>query len=485
MTHKIFDRLNEIEKLNRLLTSKKPEFLAIYGRRRVGKTYLIHEYFKNKGVYFTFTGTRNSSKRNQIHKFNKELQSMFPISVKKEEPKNWDDALYELKEAINKIDPEKKVIIFFDELPWLASKCSGFLEALEYLWNQHLSRMDNIILIVCGSAANWIIRKVINNKGGLYGRLTEVIKLNAFTLAETEKFLLLQGVKLSHKQLVELYMVLGGIAKYLTYVYPGDSTTQAINRLCFTPQGPLAMEFNNLFQSLFDDSLIHIEIVKALAEKKSGISKKELFHKLQISSGGQSKQILDELEESGFIAAYPEFHKKVKDKRLWLVDEYSYFYLSWMERTRSSIIMGNDPDYWLKMGNDPQWKAWVGYAFESICFKHIAQIKKALGISAILSSESQWSYKSKSKSERGVQIDLIIDRKDDCINLCEIKFFNMPFTIDKNYADELEHKIRVFREQTRTTKTIFLTFITPYGLHKNEHSISLVNQELTLNDFFV
>ena len=279
-------------------------------------------------------------------------------------------------------------------------------------------------------------------------------------------------------------MSLGGIAKYLTYVLPGDSTAQTINRLCFTPQGQLVGEFNNLYHSLFDNSQRHIDIVKELARNKNGLSQQELLKKLKISSGGQSSLILEELQESGFVAACSEFEKKTKDKRLWLIDEYSYYYIMWMEEIKGSIVLGNDRDYWLKMQSDHRWKVWSGYAFESICFKHIAQIKKALGISAVLTTESQWKYRPKDKSEKGAQIDLIIDRKDDCINLCEIKFHHASFTIDKSYAKELAQKIAVFREQTKTSKTIFLTFITPFGIHKNEYSNELVNKELTLEDFF-
>lgn len=484
MSGQIFGRVHEVKILERLFRSTQPEFLALYGRRRVGKTYLIHEFFKDKGIYFTITGSVNSNKKLQLRKFYRELKKTFPFLNSAKEPQDWDEALYALKEAVSQIDVTKKIIIFFDELPWLAAKRSGFLPALEYLWNQYFSHMNNIILIVCGSAANWIIKKVINNKGGLYGRLSEVIKLNAFTLEETEKFLSSKHVNLSRKQIVELYMSLGGIAKYLTYVLPEDSTAQTINRLCFTPQGQLVGEFNNLYQSLFNDSQTHVRIIKCLAEKKSGILQKELLEKLNIPSGGQSSSILEELEESGFIAACPEFQKKSKNKRLWLIDEYSYFYITWMEKLKGGIALGNDKDYWLKMHNDSHWKSWSGYAFESICIKHIAQIKRALGISSVLTNESQWSYKSKSRAEKGAQIDLIIDRKDDCINLCEIKFHHAPFTIDKNYTKELERKILVFQEQTKTSKTLFLTFITPFGLHKNEYSSELVHSELTIDDFF-
>ncbi|MBS0654158.1 MAG: AAA family ATPase [Verrucomicrobia bacterium] len=484
MVARIFGREREIEKLQRLLRSENPEFLAIYGRRRVGKTYLIQEFFKDKGTFFSFTGTRNGTKRSQIQKFYRVLKQKFEISHTEKPPTSWDDALFTLQEAVGKIDPSKKVILFFDELPWLASKCSGFLEALEYFWNQYLSQARNVILIVCGSAANWIIKKIINNKGGLYGRLTEVIKLNAFTLDESMKFLQSQGVTLSHKLVAELYMCFGGVAKYLTYVHPGESAAQSINRLCFISQGPLVPEFTNLYYSLFDSPSKHIEIVRALAAKKGGVSKLELYEKLNMPTGGQSTAILEELEESGFIAINPEFQKKAKNKRLWLVDEYSYFYLSWIEEVKSGVLMGHDSEYWLKMQSEPRWKTWAGYAFESLCFKHIPQIKKALGISALLTTESQWAYKPKDKSEIGVQIDLLLDRKDDCINIFEIKFCNSLFAITKSYAKEIEAKIRVFREVTKTTKTIFITFITPFGLQKNEYSTELIHNELVLEDLF-
>lgn len=484
MTNTIFGREAEVKKLERLLKSTKAEFLAIYGRRRVGKTYLIHEFFKDKGLYFCVTGSLNSNKKLQLRKFWREIRSVFPQTYDLQEPKDWDEALYSLKELIGNIDTNKKIIVFFDELPWLASNRSGFLPALEYTWNQYFSHMHNVILIVCGSAANWIIKKIINNKGGLYGRLSEVIKLNPFSLGETEKFLLAHNVKLARKQLAELYMSIGGIAKYLTYIHSGESTAQIINRLCFSSQGQLTHEFQNLYQSLFDDSHKHMMIIKKLAEKKSGIPQKELLEKLHIPSGGQVSTTLEELEESGFITTCPEFQKKNRDKRIWLLDEYSYFYITWMENIKGSIVLGNDQDYWLKMQSQQRWKVWAGYAFESICFKHIAQIKKALGISAVLTTESQWSYKTSKNSEKGAQIDLVIDRKDDCINLCEIKFHHSTFTIDQKYASELEHKVSLFREKTKTSKTIFLTFITPFGFYENEYASALVNCQVTLNDLF-
>jgi len=477
-------RAQEVATLKRLLASGKAEFLAIYGRRRIGKTYLIHEFFKDKGLYFSITGSSGSSKKIQIRKFYLELKSNFPHLQLEKEPKNWDEALHALKEAIKDADPRRRVILFFDELPWLAAKRSGFLQALEYIWNQHFSRMSNILVVVCGSAANWIIKKIVNNKNGLYGRLSEVIKLHPFTLRETEQFLVEQKVNLSRKQIVELYMAFGGIAKYLTYVRPGESAAQTINRLCFTPQGQLVGEFNTLYQSLFEDSHKHIQVIKALAEKKRGLTQKELLKEMQMLSGGQASLVLEELEDSGFMVGRQEFQKVTKDKKWWLVDDYSIFYLTWVERVKGGLLQGNAKDYWLKMQSDAKWKSWSGLAFESICFKHIAQIKEALGISSVLSFESQWSYRPKDPSERGCEIDLVIDRKDDCINLCEIKFCHSLFTIDRDYAENLQRKVALFREQTKTHKTLFLTLISPFGLQRNKYFSELVHSEVLLDDLF-
>lgn len=345
--------------------------------------------------------------------------------------------------------------------------------------------MNNVILIVCGSAAAWIIKKIINNKGGLYGRLTEIIKLNPFSLGEVDAFLQSQHIQLSQKHLVELYMALGGVAKYLTFIRPGESPAQLINRLCFMPQGQLVGEFNNLYESLFEHASKHIDMVKSLASKREGRTIKALLEDVGMTSGGTSTAILEELEESGFISSFQQFHKKSKDKQLRLVDEYSYFYLTWIDPIRNAILRESDTDYWLKMQSTPRWFSWSGYAFESICLKHIRQIKQALGIAAVLTHEYQWSYVGKKNQDRDGQIDLIIERQDNCINLCEIKFSETPFVITQDYSHQLKQKIMIFREKTKTRKTIFLTMITPYGIRENSYSLGLVNSQVILEDLLL
>ncbi len=472
----IIGREKERAILARLLQSKKAEFLAIYGRRRIGKTFLINEFFKDKGVYFTVTGTKNAPKKEQIKNFYRGLRALFPQNTKEEMPKEWSDAFDMLLKEIKK--SSFKFILFIDELPWLATPKSGLLPALDYFWNHHLSRMPNVLLIICGSAAHWMIKKIINDKGGLYGRLSEQIRLEAFSLSETEHFLKEKGIRLQRKQLIELYMSLGGVAKYLTRVPSGKSPAQIINELCFSPSGPLFAEFPKLYASLFDSPEKHIAIVRALAKKRKGLLLDELLKTADLSQGGGSTEILLELEEAGFIMTLPAFAKQSKERLYRLMDEYSLFYLSWIEEIKSSILRNFDKEYWNKICKTPAWHAWAGHIFENICLKHSDRIKEALGLGGITTLESHWRSKD-------AEIDLVIDRADDCINLCEIKFCNDAFVITKSYAKDLERKKKIFQKTTGTRKTIFLTMITPYGVKENTHYIGLVDQQLTLDALFV
>jgi uncharacterized protein len=477
----IIAREKEKAILNGLFQSKRAEFLAIYGRRRIGKTFLIHEFFKDKGIYLEVTGTNKSPKKEQIKNFYKNFRALFPEDAPAEIPFEWSDIFHCLENAIKKINPSTKFILFIDELPWLASPKSGFLPALDYFWNHYLSRFPNALLIICGSAAHWIIKKVVNDRGGLHGRLSAQIRLQPFTLTETEKFLMEEGVHLKRKQLIEVYMALGGVAKYLINVPPGKSSTQIINELCFSPSGFL---FSKLYESLFDSSDKHISIVRALAKKRHGLNQKALLEAAKISHGGGATDILHELEESGFITSIPAFGKQSKERQYRLIDEYSLFYLTWIEEIKSSILRNFDNEYWNKMYRTPLWHVWSGYAFENICLKHSGKIKEALGLAGITTRESHWQHFPSQKKGIGAEIDIVIDRADDCINLCEIKFCNNEFEINKNYAKDLERKKDVFQSVTGTRKTIFLTMITPFGVKENEHYIGLVNQQLTLDFLF-
>lgn len=485
MDNTIIGRKEEIQILQSALDSTDPQFLAIYGRRRIGKTFLITEFFKDKGLYFEITGMKGGTTKEQLFQFTHEYTRTFQINKPLSKPESWAEALTMLYDAIENVSEEQKIILFFDELPWLASPRSRFIAALEHCWNRYISRRKNVILIICGSSASWIIRNIINNKGGLHGRITRKIRLLPFSLAETEKYLISRHIHLDRKQIVDIYIAIGGVPKYLSYVTKGKSSTQTINDICFSPQGALRDEFHNLYRSLFSSFESHISIVKILSKASSGMNKDQLLKKAKLTSGGSSSKIIEELVDAGFIAYIPSFGTK-KSKGLYrLIDEYSLFYLSWIADMEKSSLAYKDPDYWIKMQQSPSWHSWSGYAFEALALKHISHIKKGLGISGVSSTESAWKHLAKKQSkDKGTQIDLVIDRSDQCINLCEIKYCRDKFTVDKEYGRSLEDKKQIFRKITKTTKSLFLTMITTYGTHINTHYQSVVDNQITMDDLF-
>lgn len=478
----IFARQKELKILDGVYRSNQSEFLAIYGRRRIGKTFLVRQFFKKKGLYFEVTGIKDGTLKQQLQSFRIEFSRVFGVESTTK-VSDWFEAFNQLRTMLEKIPSKERIVLFFDELPWLATPRSGFLQALDHFWNRYMSDDPRVILVVCGSAASWMIKKVIRNKGGLHGRLTAQIRLLPFDLTETEKFLVSRGVELNRKQLIDIYMAIGGVAKYLTLVEKGQSSLQVVSQVCF--DGPLFGEFDELYSSLFENHSRHINVVKALSEKIAGLTKTQICEATGISSGGGVNIILDELEASGFIAPISAFCKKKKDTRFRLVDEYSLFYLRWIAQAKSLDLRGVDENFWLKMGNTPAGRAWAGYAFEGLCMKHMRKIKQALGIGGVTTYESEWVYRPvKNSTERGVQIDLLIDRADNCINLCEIKYSSDEFVIDKDYAAELRAKKNIFIEKTNSKKSIFLTLITTFGVKNNAAEIGVVDVEITMNDLF-
>ncbi len=483
MEQRIIARRDEIKTLDKLFNSGKSEFLAVYGRRRVGKTFLIREFFRNKGIYFHITGIKDAPVRKQLRHFAEEFKRVFkkPITANL---KDWQDAFTLLQEAIDTLPGSERIILFFDELPWMSTHRSGFLQDLDHLWNRHLSDNNRVLLVVCGSVAAWMIKKVIQNKGGLHGRLTATLQLKPFDLCETEEFLKSQNIVLDRKQIVEIYMAIGGIPKYLTYAQQGLSSLQIINKICFT--GALIDEFNELYSSLFENHERYVTVIRALAKKNQGLTKTEIFEETKIPTGGGMNAILEDLLQSGFIMVIPNPDKTKKNLHYRLIDEYSLFYLRWIEKAKTANIGGIDPHFWHNMSGSFEAKAWSGYAFEGICLKHTNALKKSLGISGIITQTSGWIYKAtKESSEKGAQIDLVIDRADNCINLCEIKFTSDIFVISKDYESDLRHKKTIFAEKLHTKKTIFLTFITPYGISKKAGYFGIVDKELTLDDLFL
>ena len=470
---KLVGRNNEKKLLREAMDSGAPELIALFGRRRVGKTFLIRQYL-SKFLVFEFTGTRDAKLGAQLENFKKALGKAIGSDKIYQTSANWGDAFDQLSHYLAPKLTAGRSVVFLDEFPWLNTHKSAFLPAFDHWWNSWGTKQRNLVVVICGSAASWMIRNIVNNKGGLHNRITRKIRLLPFNLNETEEFLHALNVHIDRYQILQLYMAMGGIPHYLKEVKKGESSIQAIGRMCFTKDGLLTSEFNNLYHSLFDDATRHLAIVRVLAGNNSGLTRSEIVDKAGLTSGGTITGLLEELIESGFVMDWRPYDKKSKDTIYKLGDEFTHFYLKFIEKSRS---LGDG--IWQ---SGQSWKSWSGVAFERICLKHIAQIKKELGIESIYTEASAWRFLP--KKSKGSQIDLLLDRKDFVINLCEMKYAESVFVIDKGYAAELENKRNIFKNQTKTRKSIFLTFITSFGIKNNEYAKRLIQHSITMDALF-
>ena len=460
----------EIEKniLLEALSSTQSEMIAVYGRRRVGKTFLIEQVFEDK-ICFNISGIHNGSMQDQLNEFSKVL---FPKKKERQVFVNWFDAFDLLEEYLEAIKGKQKKVIFIDELPWLDTPKSKFLPAFEHFWNTWASKRTDIILVVCGSAASWMIKKILNSKGGLHNRVTIRIRLLPFSLQETEQYLKTKNIRLSRYDLSQLYMCMGGIPFYLKQIRRGESVIQNIEQICFTKDRLLFSEFDNLYKALFNNAAKHIALINALANSPQGLNRNVLIKKSKLLSGGGVSGVLNELIESGFITFIPSQNTLVKNNLYRLTDEYSLFYLKFIQQNKFA-----GQGAWASLSKTQSYTTWCGYAFENLCFKHTKAIKKALGIASVYTNIYSW-HNSKA------QIDLLIDREDNCINICEIKYYKSEFEITKNYDEKLRVKIDAYQSDTSTNKNIFVTFITSRGLKENMYKISSVHNSIILDDLF-
>ncbi len=469
-------RHREKHALDGALASNRPELVAIYGRRRVGKTFLVRQHLAEY-LCFELTGMHGTSLRNQLWNFGTALGTARGTEVSV--PESWVAAFEQLRAWLDQLPRRRaKRVLFFDELPWLATRRSGFLSAFEHFWNSWASRRSDLVVIVCGSAASWMIRQVLHQRGGLHNRITRQVLLEPFTLAETEEFLRARGLELGRYQCLELFMAFGGIPYYLGHAEPGRSAAEIVQRTCFAQDGPLREEFDRVFASLFEHSDRHVDICRALARRKSGLTRQQLIQVAGVPTGGTLTRTLEELEQSGFILVTPRLGHEKRDALMRLADEYALFFLTWIESRRRRA------SDWTSIHGSPAWRAWSGLAFEGICLKHTARIKSALGIGAVQTEASSWWVRPTQDDDQGAQVDLVIDRRDGCINLCEMKFSDAEFVIDKATARVLRDRRATFGRVTKTRKTLFLTLVTTHGVRDNRYRQELGVQVVTMDALF-
>lgn len=474
----IVGRKEECELLLRALRSPRAELVAVFGRRRIGKTFLIRNLYKEH-IVLEWSGMYRGTLKDQLRNFHAALPARrrkLPV------PADWMEAFAQLARHLDEVLPKRstkrgagKKVVFIDEFPWLDTRRSRFLAAFSNWWNSYASKRNDLVVVICGSAASYMIQKVINDRGGLHNRVTQRIRLAPFSLGETEQLLQRNKVRYTRYDILQLYMALGGVPHYLQLVERGESVAQAIDRLCFDRNGYLRGEFNNVFASLFEHSDNHESVVRALASVRRGLTRNAVAARAKLPSGGRLTATLTELEQPGFIERYTPYDGK-KDPLFRLTDEYTQFYLRYVEGTRPGRR-----GTWQKLSTTPAHRAWAGFTFETICMKHVDAIKEALGISGVRSVEGSWVGKG---DESGAQVDLLIDRDDNVINLCEMKFSNAPFRIDRGYAAELAAKIAAFTSATRTRKSVFITFITTYGIEPNAYRQQLVESEVLADALF-
>ena len=470
----LIGRDKEKQILQGALNEEYSQFVAVYGRRRIGKTFLIREAFDYK-FDFQFTGATNLSARKQLVRFRRTLKEHGQRDTP--ELTNWGDAFSELKRLIINLAEGKKVI-FFDELPWMDAPRSGFLSELESFWNGWASARKDIVFIVCGSSTSWMVKKIIKNKGGLHNRLNHRISLKPFSLGLCEKLALSRGLMLNRKQILEAYMVFGGVPYYWSLLQKGASITQEIDRLIFSPDGELHDEFEMLYASLFKKPEPYIKVIESLAKKKMGMTRLELLTASGLEDNGAFSAILKDLQWCGFIRSYSILGHKTKSEIFQLIDHYTLFYYEYINGTRQGS------NYWRTLLGSPKYNTWCGLAFECACLWHVDQIKKKLGISGILTNEYAWRCQPDAKTgQRGVQIDLLIDRSDSIIDLCEMKYSNDTYAITQVYATELSRKQSVFQSATGTKKAVHTVMVTTEGLKQNEQA-GEIQAEVTLDDLF-
>lgn len=468
-------REEQTDKMNEALEAKYSSFVAITGRRRVGKTFLIRTVYQNH-IQFSVTGIQNADIDLQIKNFIAKLTEYGGMKYAKTNPKNWQDVFILLKKYLQSLPKTKKHVIFIDELPWMATVKSGFIQLLAHLWNDYLSKEKHFILVVCGSATSWITQKIINDKGGFHNRVNVPLHLKPFTLSETKRFLQSKKINYSDTGITDIYMALGGLPYYLEQIKRGESPIKAIERLCFSETGILKYEYNNLYKALFENWENHEAIVKVLALSKQGLSRNELIRKSKVKSGGPFVRAISDLIITGFVTETFPYGKNKRGLIYRLIDEFSIFYHRFMKGNEKK-----DKSIWPIIANSQGYKVWKGFAFETVCFKHIDEIKAALGIKSVYTEQVCFT-KMGSKSEDGFQIDLVIDRKDDAINLCECKYYGSNFEVTKVYAQTIKNRRAKFQQATKTKKMIINTFISNETFVRNAYYHEVVDEYLNISE---
>lgn len=469
MDTQMFGRKKESDLIREYLQSERSEFVAVYGRRRIGKTFLLRTVLAEQAT-FCFTGMANISTSEQLQNFSLTLRQYEGEACNF---RNWQEAFYGLQNYLERQKSEKKVV-FFDELPWIDTPKSNFIPAFEHFWNSWASARSDVKLFVCGSAASWMLNNVINSHGGLHNRITHQMLLEPFSLKECKEYFLANHFGYSDKEIAEFYMVFGGVPYYLSLMDKQLSVAQNIDRLIFSSTGELVNEKHNMFRSLFRRSEDYMLIVDTLSEKTYGLTRSEILEATKLNNNALFSKRLEELEECHFIRHYEDYSRRQRQVVYQLTDPLCHFWHKIVEKNNYQ-----DPEFWSHSILSPLYNAWSGLAFEILCLNQVQQIKQALGIGGIQSRVYSWRLAG--DGDKGAQVDLVIDRADQCVNICEMKFSRAEYELTKTERERIENCINRFVERAEPHKSIRLTMITSYGLKPNTHS-AIIQNSVTLAD---
>lgn len=467
-------RENERRMLKEAYEADESKFVAIYGRRRIGKTYLVRETFEN---HFTFqhSGYFGGKLSDELFEF--------CISIRQygldgfEQPKNWLEAFELLKRVIMN-SPDKRKVVFLDELSWMDTRGSDFVMALEGFWNGWASARKDVLLIVCGSVTSWMISKIVHNKGGLYNRLSFRINLEPFTLKECEEYVNAKNIIMNRYSILQCYMIMGGVPYYWSFLEKGLSLPQNIDRIFFADNALLDNEFEYIYSSLFHNPEPYIKIISALGKKKAGMTREEIVKASKLPESGNLSKKLEELENCGFIRRYNSYGKKQKDSLYQLIDNFTLFYFKFLEKKPT------DEHFWTNNQLSQAVKTWCGLAFERVCLEHVSEIKNALGISGVSTNAYSWSCKKDNeKGLEGSQIDLIIERRDQIIDLCEMKYSTKPFKVTLKVDTDIHRKTWDFINATGTHFAVHPIILTPYGITDDSYR-GQIQAVITADDLF-
>lgn len=467
----IIGREHEQEILHHCVESPRAEFVAVYGRRRIGKTYLVKHYFRD-GFDFYTSGIYKVSRAEQLKQWQVQLNRY--SGKRYTRPQDWFEAFDQLRNCLEACSSKEKLILFIDELPWLDTPKSGFLRALEVFWNSWASDRQGLKLIVCGSATTWMTNKLLGDKGGLHNRVTRPIHLAPFTLNETERYLKSIGLDWSRGEVLDAYMIFGGTPYYLSLLRPELSLRQNVDELFFRQDAILYSEYEFMFSSLFNTSSVYRRVVECLSSKLRGLTRHEIVEEIRTVENGMFSEVMDNLEKCDFVRRYKSYGKKQRNTVYQLTDMYTLFFLRFVKDSK-----GLNENAWSTM-SDGKRSAWSGFAFEQVCLLHTNQIKKALGIAGIASDVCSWVGRGEGK---GAQIDLVIDRSDKVINLCEMKYSTGRYEMTKDYAEWMSERRELFRNDTETNKTLHLTLVSPYGVVAGKNTAVLQNV-ITMDELF-